>query len=183
MTRQSMICGGLLVLVVCGADLAAAEREARQRSQAARPGAAKAVAPKERSAPKPSPRKAAADTRDRAAPALLNGNETEVELLSDNTPKLLSENRAELLSGNSPELLSRNRAHLFSDNLARFISKVRVLSGNTFHVNITIENSGNRPAGSESDTLFGSLDRDGDGRLSPEEFRETLRPSAPPASF
>lgn len=109
---------------------------------------------------KPPAKKAAVDG--------FSGNEAEVELLSGNRPAILSGNRARFLSGNT----------------AKIVSKVSVLSGINVHVTITIGQGGKEPGVTErpAGALFGTLDRDGDGRLSPEEF-ERLETGAKRASF
>jgi len=163
--KAALTLAAILAVAVLASGLEAAEKPAA--------GGAKKPAVSKPAPPKVVPKKAAAPSLHKPSaaephPALLSGNKTDVELLSGNTPKLLSGNRASLLSGNS----------------ARMVSKVQVLSGITVRLNIVINKGGARaakPAAAES--LFDSLDRDGDGRLSPEEFRQARSDKATPASF
>lgn len=74
---------------------------------------------------------------------------------------------------------------MLSGNSAKLVSKVRVLSGIKVYVNITFGTSDNEGGGDphRADSLFSTLDRDGDGKLSPEEFRRSPQASASPAKF
>jgi len=175
MWKRASMFGALVAVAVLASDLAAAEK-------AAAPEGGKAVKQQHPVAKLPAVKKSR-PKRAKHAPAIGSRNEADVELLSGNEPELLSGNRAELLSRNEPELLSGNRASLLSGNSARLLSKIQVLSGIKIEVNITI-NGGDKggPAG-EADSVFSRYDRDGDGRLSPAEFRRSLEAKTSPASF
>jgi opacity protein-like surface antigen len=139
---------------------------------------------------RPAPERAAAGKPQRPAPSRpappaaegnLANNTAEIGSRNEAELSALSGNRAdvELLSRNKPELLSGNRAKLLSDNSAKLVSKVHVsvLSGINIHLNVTLENpAGQRGAPPrKADSLFSQLDRNGDGQLSLEEFRQSLR--------
>jgi hypothetical protein len=161
----------LLTAAAWPACLAAAEEQPRRRP--ARPAVEAKPAPN-----KPVRKPAAKPAPPKAKPAA----EADLGSLEEMELGLFSENETEfgLLSGNKPAICSGKRAGLLSGNTARLVSRVNVLSGIKFNVNITIQNSGNKPG---ADALFGSLDRDGDGQLSPDEFRQALQKRAAPASF
>jgi hypothetical protein len=94
-------------------------------------------------------------------------NQLEVRPHSNDKWDVLAKNKTKLLSDNSPELLTGNSVKVLSD--------VRLFSNINLNVNIHVENSGNKDstvaAPDKVDSAFRRLDRDGDGKISPAEFR------------
>jgi hypothetical protein len=113
---------------------------------------------------------------------ILSGNETELDVDTDQEANLLSHNPEsqidiEPFSENDVEVLSGNRAELFSGNTSKLFSDVNLLSGINVSITINVQNGGEHPHARGPDGIesaFRRLDRNGDGKITIEEFRAVM---------
>jgi hypothetical protein len=107
------------------------------------------------------------------------GNRLELKPLSENEAELLSGNETELLSDNETKLLSDNRPQVLNGNSVKVASDVHLFSNINLNININVQNSGNKDstvaAPDKVNSAFRRLDRDGDGKISPAEFRAGMK--------